>query len=465
VPNPNRYRDGIDRNFSFKYLHIAPEYFSVLATHNELDNEEINPIITRYKLEFEINFKDTFYGPGKQIEHVFKPDKYKLREMLSKINKSIYDQRNPGMSFQPVIFDWVTPSMLRSTDPNYINNYLSKEAEDFYELEIGIDDETEVSTFNPDTHANVLPGDAKFMEFVNNYLFPDDSYVFLRSRVRMIIAPNTKISFSNEKILKFLGFTPDNYGHKRGQYKRFHLVNDSPDTRMYVVADKAPRGDEFELDAESKFYINFVNSQIKYERDFYSTKHKELQPTVVAEDLKTLFKNTAQNSYMLFLAKYEITYNYIAFGFPDNEKLSTKIHLPPEFCKTFRMTSPLNVIDTKNTGRLDRHEIDIEKQFNLCKVLTQDTCDVIITLANVPSILHRGQTEQIVAALLPKDDILKNVKNVQPQFILPQNNEDLIFKIYRHAEAGRDKLIPLGWPLDCYVYGMLCGTPINRIMK
>jgi len=464
VANPNRYRDGIDRVYSFKYLNIAPEYFSVLATHNEMDNEEINPIITRYKFEFEVHFADTFYGAEKQIECIFKAGEHELRETLSKLNSTINDQRNHGLVFQPVIFDWVTPSMIQSDDPNYIKNYMKKNKEEFYLTELGIDDETENTTFKEDTHANVLFDHSEHMDFVNTYLYPDDIFYFRRSRVRMIIGPNTKVSFSNEKILKHLGFTPKNYGIKRGQHNRFHIVNDSPDSRMHVVAENYPKGNTFELIGESKVYVTFLKSQIKFERYFYSTKYKELRPQIIGNDLQALFRSVAQETYVPFVAKFDPAYQYIAFTFPDNPQMFTQIHLSPEFMKAIKSDTPLSV-NNKNTKRFEKPDLDIDKEFKMCKILTQDTCDVIITLANVPSILHRGQTEQIVAALLPKDDILKNVKNVQPQFILPQNNEDLIFKIYRHAEAGRDKLIPLGWPLDCYVYGMLCGTPINRTMK
>lgn len=471
LPNPNTFRDGIDRMYRFEYLEIVPEYFSILATENELENENINPTITRNSIRFECGFTEKFYGETNQLEINLSKGEQKLSSFLSELNKFTDENKNPAYLFPPLVVDWVNNKILTLRDNANLLTYLHRDAELFYKTKPEVDEdgeetENEVTTFVEKTHTNVLPVSTKNMPFVNTFLFPDDDISFLNTRVRFIIAPNTRLSFSNLLLLNLLGFTSKAYGEKRGEKNRYHIVNTSPDKRMEVIAENPPVDQILNIIGTTNVYISLANSFVSFTREYLSTKYKESKvTTLIFNELNNLFKKVSRDCYIQFGILYDAAVKRFKFVFSDNPTFGSRIVLSSGLQKMLGYNS--NVINHSNTvsNNIDPTKADITKFLNLCKILTQDTCDVIVTLANVPSLLNRGQTEQIVAALLPKDDILKKVKTVSPYFRVPENDQDVVFKIYRHSEGGRGKVISLGWPIGCYIYGMICGKPIKTIQN
>ena len=90
-----------------------------------------------------------------------------------------------------------------------------------------------------DKHANRLSSSLKTIPYVNSFLFPtmagENSDVLENLRVRIAVAPNTKLSFSSKRQLQTLGFAADRrVGH------RFEFVNRNSQHYEYFVADTFP---------------------------------------------------------------------------------------------------------------------------------------------------------------------------------------------------------------------------------
>ena len=466
VANPNKYRDGVKRVYSFKYLNIVPEYFSMLATQNNMDDEDKNPIITRHIFKFEIKFKHNYYA-NNLFEYTVPNGEYKLSELTKKLNTEIDRARANSMKYPPVVFDWVDEYILGFSERKRtaINKYINEGYDAIYKLafvepadEDGEEEEEEaVSTFKRETHDNVLPASARSMPNCNNFLFPDEPEAIEYSRVRIIIAPNTKLSFSNEHVLNALGFTPNNYG-VRGAQQRFHLENKNPDACLEVIAENPPDYDlNVVVDKTSKIYISVAQPSSVFSAVLTTTKFKEKRPTLLLKDLEGFLNKVSEKCYISF----KITYvnKKFTFQLSDDSFTETKIYIPNTILERTGFQNSIVTTTNKTSEVIEQEQLDTAKYMGLSKILTYDTCHVIVTLAGTPAMTSFGQSEQMMAALIPKDDMLQMVKDVCPRVLLPENDQYLSFKIYRQSESK--KMIQLGWPIDCYVYGMLLGQPIN----
>ena len=464
IPNPNKYRDGIKRVFSFKYLNIIPEYYSMLATQNNMDDEKTNPIVTKHIFKFELKFKQNFYKANLH-EFTMASGTYVLSDLTKRLNIECEKGRPPSMSFPPLIFDWVDDYIvgLFGKKRIAIEKYITESHESIYKMIYPVDDKGEeiedegATSFKLATHFNVLPESARSMPNCNNYLFPDEPEAIPYSRVRMIIAPNTKISFSNENVLKALGFTPKNYG-VRGALQRFHIDNQNPDSCLEIVAENPPSIDlKVNVEKATKIYFAVSQTLSIFSTVLTTTKFIENRPDLLVADLETFLKKISEKCYAPFKVTY--TNKKFTFNLPDDATLETKIYIPKSILE--RLAFQTNIISTSNKTSevIEPEQLDAAKYMGLCKIITYDTCHVIVTLDGAPSMSNIGQPEQIMAALVPEDDMLKMEKSVVPQVLLPENDQFISFKIYRQSEEK--KMIQLGWPIDCYVYGMLYGQPIN----
>jgi len=438
----------------------------MLATENELEDDKINPIPTEHTFYFEFRYSNDFYGPDGQMSLSSEIGTFHLHLFLMGINKLVDDSKNAALTYPPLVVDWVHPDLNRFTNSDDIAQYLVDNVKSFYtDPPIGPGhvptEEGKPVEFSMATRANVLSRDAAKIPGINSSAFPTVENKFINSRLRLIIAPNTRISFSNDKLLNHLGFRPVNYG-ARGAKNRFHIVNKSPDSRMVVIAQTHPDDINIKTDSISHIYVMSYEKIVKIARPFSSTKAIENKRPMIEAAFDNFFKNITLDFNLGFIFQYNsIRKNYI-IDVPDNSTIKTIITLSPGLQKLMGFESPITKINKTSTS-VDTKAHDVGKYLQLCKILTQDTCDVIVTLADVPSILHRGQPEQIMAALVPKDDILKNVKNVAPRVSFPVNDKFIKFKVYRHSETGSGKMINLSWPIECYVYGMLCGEPIKPV--
>jgi len=93
-------------------------------------------------------------------------------------------------------------------------------------------------------------------------------------------------------------------------------------------------------------------------------------------------------------------------GFADN----TQIESTATFTKPLQKIMGFdenNVLSKQVTtsNEIQKQVHDMVKYLQLCRIFTQDTGDVIVTLSNTPSILNRYQSEPIMVALVPKDNI------------------------------------------------------------
>ena len=461
VVNPNNYRDGIRRYFYFKYLHIVPEYFSMLATENELENETLNPIMTSHGFIFEFYFHDKFYGNDEKFELNIRQGPINIIQTVKEFNRKVDEVKNAAYIFSPVIIDWVDAKINSFKNEHAFNEYMRENAHLYYKYEEDMNGE-EISTFNPETHSNVLPRSCANMAMVNPYQIPDDDIAFLNCRLRLIIAPNTRISLSNSALFAAFGFTDKAFG-VRGEKNRYHLVNPHPDKRMIVIAERPPANFVVEMLTLSNVYIMNYKTRVDFQRDMITSKSQEMKPEIIYAEMVKIFHQASMDCYIRFGIHYDTTTRRFRFTLSNNAVFESRIRISILLQPLLGFGSEYITMQNLTGTNVAKQEHDINKYLNLCKILTQDTCDVIVTMENVPSILNRGQPEQIVAALLPKDSILKNVKNVSPKFFIPENDQDLNFKIYRHSELGRGKTIQLGWPIDCYIYGMICGEPIKTV--
>lgn len=459
IPNPNRHNNGVVRYYSLKYVNICPAYYSMLATNNSMDDENINPIVTKHIFKFELKFKPNFYKAN-LFEFTIPNGTFNLPDLTKKLNIECEKGRASSMSFPPLVFDWVDDYImgLFGRKRSAIEKYLATSHDSIYKMIPSENEEgEEVTSFKLETHFNILPQSARSMSNCNNYLFPDEPETIPYTKVRMIIAPNTKISFSNEHVLKALGFTPKNYG-VRGALQRFHIDNKSPDSCMEIIAENSPNANlSVEVEKATKIYFAVSQTMSIFSPVLTTTKFIETRPELLLKDLETFFEKISQKCYMVFKVTY--VNKKFTFTLPDDTTLETKIYIPKSILERLAFQNNIVSVSNKTSEIIEQEQLDTAKYMSLSKVLTHDTCQVLIALDGVPSMTNIGHPNQLIAALLPEDGMLKMEKGVGPRVLLPENDQFINFIICRPVEGG--KRIPLSWPIDCSVYGMLYGQPIN----
>ena len=169
-------------------------------------------------------------------------------QWIKDINTHFDLYRPLDLAYPPLLIDWTDPQIELLTDryAGNLNKYLDSAAFAIYD-----EDAFKPETY--ETYKNVLPDSTKGMPNINSWKFPEDPEAIFYSRMRFVIAPNTKVSFSNGQIFETLGFTEEQIG-KRGAQNRYHIVNPN-NKRMEIVAQNPPLTD-FKIDRDSKIYIS-----------------------------------------------------------------------------------------------------------------------------------------------------------------------------------------------------------------
>lgn len=449
IPSPATTRDGIKRAYSFNNLTIFPEYVSLTAANHGMDDETVDPMMSEYEYYMEVDYKIGFFPVT--TAYALKHTSKKLTDVMKEMNKYFDDNKPPGLTKCPISIDWVHPSF-----ENFLNNpdELKEHLEVFSSVCYSEED-----AYKEETHFNVLPESMRSSTpALVNYKLPSVETTLADTRVRLCIAPNTRVSLSNEFLFNLLGFKEKEIG-PRGAHSQHHIVNFSSTDTLIVVASGPPTLTfEIEKTKTSKVYIAKERRKLILEGRYQSLKAHETDPDLLLADFANSFAETTKHLEFKIRATKNAN-SKVQLEFPAYERIDFNLQLSNQLDTLLGFRSPITKTNFVAEKALVKTPVSLTEGFEKGRVLVIDTGGLIVTIENVPSMNTRGHASQFMANLLSDNmGAMVMVPTLRPSVILPLNESHLTFRIYRQNE--KNETIRLSWPCNYYVVGTLEGIPI-----
>jgi hypothetical protein len=216
-----------DRLFSLSECNIVPDYYSQQAAHANLDTEEELESEKMFEMYITAQIPVDLYG-----------DKYTQNtatNMVSAFVKEVntfFETKKPAGMTSPFFFDWISKKRLAQEEKTDWPAWITSNAALYYD-----------DVFSETRHGNALPPSVKTVQDATNYAYPTTlvaSYLE-EIRVRMTLAPNTKVTFSAGKQLASMGFSDAQIGERQGK-KQFVFENSSMTDYLTIQAEGPPIG-------------------------------------------------------------------------------------------------------------------------------------------------------------------------------------------------------------------------------
>lgn len=443
-----------DRQFFFSSLVLVPDFYSLAALIEGLDDPEIFNTLIDYEIRLRTNFLDRpNYFPE---EFVTAPTVRTTWELAKAIN-DFFEAHKPAPSTRLGCFlDW--QDIRFNGDVESWEEWMARFALSYYG-----------EPLDPAKHFNALPLTARTVVGVNNYLFPtilsDEDREHLRFRI--VVAPNLDILFSTDKALLNLGFSEDQIG-ERSARKKIVWRNEDNNSFQFFQAEN-----DFDniLNKSTVFKVGLRVANNMYLSDSMIVSIKK-GDSIKNEKYLDMFKKALDSLAYESNLKLDLSYNKaektFSFTFPEDRAIgSSTLFLPADLSERLGFNSVTEINNTNKKGQPVTDEIDVEKTLANARALGYETGVVIVTNANVPANTTAGMSEQFMCSLYPTstgtfeipilESCFKPPSTSLPNFYSMANaTVPTTFKLSRYTD--NDTLVHLDWKNNAFVSGLLRGS-------
>ena len=448
---PNKLQP-VKRKFYFSHLRIVPDFYNRDAYLFNFDTLE--DLSVRLDYNFGIWYYtsyDLYPGP---LDYP-RENSPGLANFFATLNRWSVSIKPTSLIKPPFFIDWVdSESRQEAVMERGITNW-SQLAKDFTEAHA---DDYYGEDFDADKHSNRLPSHFRSIPYSNNFLFPtlasSDPDLLDRLRVRIAIAPNTRVSFSSKKMLQSLGFDA-----QRRAGTRLGFVNREPDKYQYFVAEEFP----------------LVNSPIEAARitvtpaaeSFFLTRAIAFTPKEKRsnEELGATFKSMlakiSQETNVDFGVSYSKTTGIFTFQWPSNRKIQVELSGDQELYQRlgFGLVSEVN----RNSVSKE-FKIGDKESASKSKVLCFDTGQIVVTCQNTSSNLTSVSNNEYLVSLVPTGVGVMEMPILTHDYlsIVPpafeggqQDTVPFNCRLWKFDDSG--KMVPFNWNIGSVVSGVLKG--------
>lgn len=450
VPIQRKFADDPNRQFGFESITLMPEYQNTQAFVYNMDPKTELETVTQHPIQLEIVYGANYYHKDTGKTWSYLTSQTLLGNLLKSINQYYDRNKPPGTLYPPVFFDWV--HLMSFEEDTDIRMYPRETALEAYGEE-----------FSEAKHGNWLPPSLQHMDEFNNCDFPtmDNDEYLDNVRIRMWVAPNTTITFSNNELPLAMGFEKYQIPEKskKGQvpfenksimeFQRYFAA-DVPLTNLH--SDKI-RGTKINAYTTNDFVLSPMGS-------LQTSKQRERYPEKVAEDYSKSIRNLAKSVNLVMNLEYDKDgTKKFKIVYPNNDNVAVKIYVPQNIMKQLGFDDSSGEFITSKSvsipivGKLETEEL--EKK---AIALVYDTGMVTIDLVEQHSQLSSHSGNTLMATLHPKKDgTLRNrvYHGDVPRVHISGTNPDLKFAVYRFDDENRK--MNLGWPVGAYIFGSLTG--------
>ena len=465
------------REFYFSEFHLTPGFYSLRAAQLGLDAEEQNamPIELLFRIAYTID-KDLYKLEGdKEVKFDQGDRAYRVDNLIKEINIYFENKKPESITHSPVFIDWVDKDWYRE-----MRGEEEEEEEDVYNFDLQVDPAVLVPKALHKYYEDVPEGisvakllflgalepSAQKIQGVNNYKFPINAINHPEAmsdiRVRIHIAPLTKILISSPSLLTQLGFSPDQYG-TRGELNKLVIANSHPDEYISLIAEGPPlsstvRGTpttiipRFIRNTSQSDWKRVVTDMVTY------SKNDQLFPL-----LKKAFAEISSETNIQVNLQYIQTQERFKIIFPQNPRINAEIRCDTDFGERLGYGPVTKITQSHSSVPVSEKATIIDAETR-SRALAFDTDMIIATLNSSSSARTHGLEEPLLGTLLPTDSGTYSMKfqKAQRSVQLPTTGigggQYLIpVKINLWAMKKGSEKIPLEWKVSYTVGGVLEG--------
>ena len=448
-----------ERKFYFSSLFLTPDFYSIEAAMEDLDD----PDVMNTPIEYEIGFKSTFLSKPSLYPETFELDKtiVKTQVLPQKVNE-FFEAHKPSCCVHlGSFFDW-TDIRFEIVGGTW-DDFMKEMAIEYYNVPL-----------DPTKHFNALPVSARNIYGVNNYLFPTKMSEETREhlRFRLWLAPNTDALFSSDVHLLTMGFSEDQLGD-RVYHRKFLIENDNGTMSFSMFEAENPHEPKMSKDdIKKEFKMDLKlhdNVFITYEYQMSITKAKSMKNINYFTMLKDALGHLSEYCNLLMDISYNETAKKYKFTFPRNPAMSKMtLFLPKDLAERLGFGLVNSITETNAEGDHVDDDIDVSKTETKARALGYDTGMIVVTNDSTTSNAMKGISDQLMCTVYPNSTGVYEISLLESCFAPPtmslpnffptrQADIPVTFKLYRFLDSNQP--VTLDWKNGAFVCGQFRGIP------
>lgn len=429
----------LDKNFSFTDLDLIPSFYSLQASQLNLNEDPEFAAPLADPLSFKIKYRKKFTDLPE-----FVGDKEEVVDFMKDFNEFVELNKPAYVPRCSAFVDWTFVDPENKPFKGSINKLIREQSMAL----MGVDD--------PLPFSNALPDSVSDAGLGNDYVLPHGFEDNENIRIRLWIAPYSRLVIRSQEIVDTLGFT----GVIEVKNRQF-TINNGGTTWRSMLGKQTPK----KTFAKTGWKIDVGPLDVAASPNHYLLISQSMlsKPSLVADEINAGLQALEQKTNVSLKLYYTREDGRYQIKFPDTKNMDVTVVLPKA------AASVLGFVDnsvTRNTRSLasatDDDNFDTLKR---CRALAIDTSAVVVTQNNLSAFNLIGSTNYYVATLKPSSagtmHLLKldactpvlNFNALNPSQI-PAHR---IVQFQLCAFDDFRNLKPLNWPCSSFLQGMLVG--------
>lgn len=439
---PRKFLQQSDRTFGFQTITLLPEYQSKQAYVYNMDPQSELKQEVKNSFYLEVTYDSQYY---KATTWSFAQPITGMGSLLQQLNNHFDSKKPPGSLFPPVVFDWI--SVIGLDTPDDLREYYVENAKDFYN-----------EPYNEQKHGNALPPSLASRYELNNLIYPttNNPEVLDLIRIRMFLAPNVTVTFSNESLPKTLGFSDEQIPARNTRNQVAFANTNASSFEEFVCLDEPKKVSATELKtARVNVYAtnDFVYSPLG---ELKTTRGRERKCEQLADDYQQNISSLARKMNLYMSLIFDRAMKKFSIVYPNNFNVHIDIKTKPHVCKQLGF-EPLDVIKYRATADAIPDDSNVHEIEQKARALVYDTGMVVVDLNQQVSQQNSYSGTATMATLEPVyDGVMRNLPGVEmPRVMVTYFDPVLEFVLYRIGDD--DQPHSLEWSVGAFVQGLLVG--------
>lgn len=435
-------------------MRVTPDYFNTDAFLFNLDTEEELLLKLDYGFALFYTVWADLYPTGLDLK---KEEEVGLDNFLKQVNSYAVRIKPTALVGPPFFIDWIDTDFQRQlfqvkSDPGIdeaaiLRRYMENNALDYYEEDL--DDAK---------HDNALPSLMRSIPHANKYLFPTkantNEVVLDLLRIRICVAPNTKVSFSSKRMLQMLGIAAE-----RRMGTRYVFANHDKERYQYFVGGLPPFVNQ--IMEMGKISVGPVMDSYFIERHIFFSRTEKRSNEDLFNGLKLYLDTLSKETNINFSISYTNATGLFAFQFPDHPAVQVTMKGDPELFQRlgYGLVAEINSDSVSKVFKVGQKDSESK-----AKILVFDTGHVVVTCQNTSSNLTSLTNNEFLASLFPMGVGCLELALCREDFpcVVPPifeggsgDSVPLYCHLWKFDDAGR--LVPFKWVTGATISGVLRG--------
>ena len=443
-----------DRHFFFSSLFLTPDFYSLEAEKENLDDPDVLNTPISYKLQL----KTVFTGSGAlHPDEFWFPKSYtKHSELLEKTN-NFFEVKKPSVCpHLGCFYDW-TDLRFQEEEGETWDEFVRKMAIVYYNV-----------PFDASKHFNALPPSARSIPEANNYLFPTElnRENLEHLRIRIFLAPNINASISTVGQMKSLGFTKDQLAKKQNN----RVLMESYNAPGYsIIEAEGPMLETFNNKNQFKLALKLKSTLLWSEVfEFSITKGNSDKNDNYVPLLKIMMEELTENVNLNVDVGYNSEKKEFTFTLPIHDAIANcTLIVGKDLAERLGFGLITDITETNKKGDRMEDNIDVSKSEARARALGYDTGVLIVTNEGTSSNLMSGFSDQFMCCLYPTSTGTFEIPMLEscfspPTMSMPQQFQSasgfvpITFKLSRFLDT--DEPVNLDWKNGAFISGLLRGV-------